>query len=87
MKMILADLDESAGKSEALKEIDRARRVAEAKAARLLAERECPPDLLEWGRIHGIANFAEVTWMAGFLAGMRVAALDAASDEHRRSPS
>jgi len=42
----------------------------------LLAERECPNDLIEWGRAHGIANFAEATWMAGFAAGMRVAALD-----------
>ena len=76
MRRLLGESDAEQGASEALKEIGRARRIAEAKAARLLAERECPPDLTEWGRVHGIPNFAEMTWMAGFLAGMRVAAMD-----------
>ena len=80
---MLRDIDESAGTSEALKEIDRAQRVATARAARLLAERECPADLLEWGKLHNIPNFAEATWIAGFLAGMRVAALDAMSTERQ----
>lgn len=72
---LLEQLDERTGASEALTEISRAERVANAKAARLLAARECPADLLEWGRIHGIPTFAEVTWQAGFLAGMRAAEL------------
>lgn len=74
---MLDDLDEQAGTSAAIGDIRRATRVAEAKAARLLAERECPADLIEWGRVHGIPAFAEHTWVAGFLAGMRIAALDA----------
>lgn len=73
----LERIDQDKGTSEALQDISRAERVATAKAARLLAERECPPDLIEWGRIHKIPTFAKVTWQAGFLAGMRVAALDA----------
>jgi hypothetical protein len=67
---------EQDGKSDALMQIGLATRRADAKAARLLAERECPSDLIEWGRAHGIPTFAEVTWQSGFLAGMRVAILD-----------
>jgi hypothetical protein len=51
---------------------------ANALAAKILAARECPEDLIEWGRIHGIPTFAQVTWQAGFLAGMRAAALECA---------
>ena len=50
---------------------------AQAIALRILAERECPGDIKEWGRAHGIPTFAEVTWLNGFEAGMRVACLDA----------
>ena len=75
MRRLFDQSDEDKGTSAALQEIGRAARIAEAKAARLLAERECPTDLVEWGRLHGIPTFAEFTWMAGFLAGMRVAAL------------
>lgn len=70
--------DEQQGKSDALGAIMAATNRANAKAARLLAERECPADLIEWGRSHGFPTFAEVTWQAGFLAGMRVAMLDQA---------
>lgn len=51
-----------------------ASRFAESLSAKLLAERECPDDLVEWGRRHGIPEFARVTWQAGFLAGMRMVA-------------
>ncbi len=54
---------------------------ADALAARLLAARECPQDLKEWGRAHGIPTFAEYTWEAGFLTGMRTAMLAAAAKE------
>lgn len=69
-----------AGESAAINDITHAERIANAKAARLLAERECPPDLIEWGRAHGIPTFAEVTWQAGFLVGMRVAMLEKAKE-------
>lgn len=59
---------------------DRAIRIAEiaatAKAAKLLAAQNCPADLIEWGMRHNIPTFAETTWQAGFLAGMRAAMLD-----------
>ena len=55
--------------------IDIAQMAANAKAAKLLAARECPSDLIEWGRAHGIPTFAEVTWQNGFLAGMRAASM------------
>jgi hypothetical protein len=63
------------GKQRADQQLAEATGRANAIAARLLAARECPPDLIEWGRIHGIPTFAEVTWQAGFLAGMRAASL------------
>ncbi len=44
---------------------------AAAFAARVLSAQECPNDLKEWGRAHGIPTFAEYTWQAGFIAGMR----------------
>lgn len=64
------------GESRAASKISAAKAAADAYAARILAERECPEDLKEWGRAHGIPVFAEVTWQAGFLAGMRVAIMD-----------
>lgn len=48
---------------------------ANALAARLLAAQSCPVDLIEWGNLHRIPTFAEFTWQAGFLAGLRAAAL------------
>ncbi len=74
-------LADNAGKSAAVKDIRFAQRIAEAKAARLLAERECPADLKEWAKAHGIPTFAEVTWQAGFQAGMRVSALIAPNND------
>lgn len=64
------------GEIEAEKSLSMAERAANAKAAKLLAAKECPEHLIEWGRRHNIKNFAEVTWQAGFLAGMRAAALE-----------
>lgn len=52
-----------------------AERRAAALAAEILAERECPPDLVEWGQAHGIPTFASVTWQAGFIAGIRAVVL------------
>lgn len=80
LRSIFAPLNPD-GVSDALGEIAAADRRAQEKAARLLAERECPPDLIEWGRLHLIPTFAEFTWQAGFLAGMRVAMLGAAPKE------
>ena len=33
----------------------------------------CPPDIVEFGMRHNIPNFAEQTWKAGFMAGLRAA--------------
>ncbi|MCA3246078.1 MAG: hypothetical protein ING29_06300 [Azospirillum sp.] len=79
-----SDTPEELGNSDAIKELDAARRRAEAHAARILAERECPETVREWARAHGIKNFAEFTWMAGFAAGMRVAALSEGGDDAER---
>ena len=48
-------------------------RIADAEATRYLAEMVCPPDVVDFGRRHGIPTFAEVTWQAGFMAGWRAA--------------
>lgn len=61
--------------------LKRARQQADAYAATILAAHECPEDLKEWGRAHGIPTFAEYTWMAGFQAGMRAAALAALKED------
>ena len=61
------------GQAEAAQEIDAAKRQAEAKAMYLFAATQCPADLIEWGKAHGIPTFAEMTWQAGFRAGMRAA--------------
>lgn len=42
-------------------------------AERLLAESLCPDSLKEFGKRHNIPTFAEATWMAGFVQGMRIA--------------
>jgi len=68
------------GEVEAEIALKKAQRQADALAARLLAARECPEDLKEWGRAHGIPTFAEYTWQAGFVAGMRAAMLAAAGE-------
>lgn len=49
------------------------RRHADQLAMDTLTRHACPPDLIEWGRRHGIENFAEVTWMAGFKEGWMAA--------------
>lgn len=64
------------GEMEARRDIENARLRSQAKAARILAERECPEDIKEWGRAHGIANFAEATWINGFLIGLRFAEIE-----------
>lgn len=64
---------EEQGRDAALRELAAAQRRADAMAAEMLAARECPADLVEWGRIHGIPTFAAITWQAGFRAGMRAA--------------
>jgi hypothetical protein len=46
---------------------------AGAEALRYLAELQCPPDVVEFGRNHKIPLFAEVTWQGGFVAGWRLA--------------
>lgn len=61
------------GEGHAIRLLREARIRAEAKAMKLLAARECPEDLKEWGRAHRIPEFAEFTWQAGFIAGMRAA--------------
>ena len=72
---ILDMLHAGTGADDAKLELDIAQRRAEQKAATLLAASQCPPDLIEWGRMHNIPEFAAFTWMAGFAAGMRVANL------------
>ena len=72
------------GEAEAAQTLTSAQHQANALAAKILAARECPEDLIEWGRIHGIPTFAQVTWQAGFLAGMRASAMmDAAAKEDK----
>lgn len=72
------------GEADAEKLLTSAQRHADALAAKILAARECPADLIEWGRVHNIPTFAEVTWQAGFLAGMRAAAMvDLAARERK----
>ncbi len=62
---------EELGQAEAERELRDAQRRSQARLAELVAARECPPDLVEWGRLHCIPEFARFTWQAGFLAGMR----------------
>ena len=76
-----AIFDRIEGKAEGEAVLSAASRRAHAKAAVLLAARECPDDLIQWGRIHGIPTFAEATWQAGFLAGMRAAMMEPANVE------
>lgn len=81
IESILGKSPEQRAKDAAEKELRDARRLSEAYAAELLAARECPPNLIEWGRIHGIENFAKFTWQAGFLAGMQIARLPGELEE------
>lgn len=60
-----------AAEERAAKIVGNRQRAADAIATAELAALSCPPDLIEWGRIHGIPTFAELTWQAGFAAGWR----------------
>ena len=64
---------EDYGAAKASRQIHIERIAADAEATRYLAEMECPEDLIEWGKNHNIPTFAEVTWMAGFMRGWRMA--------------
>lgn len=66
-----ADEELRASQADAEREAFIRRTAADASATRRLADLECPADLIEWGRSHGIPTFAEVTWCAGFIAGWR----------------
>lgn len=68
-------IGKATGEAEAAQLLTSAQHHANALAAKILAAHECPEDLIEWGRIHGIPTFAQVTWQAGFLAGMRASAM------------
>lgn len=63
----------SDGERDADEVLEAAKLRANAKAAKILAAIQCPERLREWGKIHRIANFAEMTWEAGFVAGMLAA--------------
>jgi hypothetical protein len=39
----------------------------------LIAEDKCPSDIKEWGKNHGIPEFAKFTWQTGYLAGIKEA--------------
>jgi hypothetical protein len=71
----------SDGENDADRTISAAQARANARAARILAAKECPETILNWGKIHGIPNFAEVTWQDGFLAGLRAAYLEDKTDD------
>lgn len=68
------------GEGRANKLLSEARIRSEALALKLLAARECPADIVEWGQRHNIPTFAEYTWQAGFRAGMRAAELNKVCD-------
>lgn len=76
---------ESEGRADADRTLTNAERRASARAARILAATQCPDDLKEWGRAHGIPTFAEYTWQAGFLAGLRCAELRNMEEESERA--
>ena len=38
-----------------------------------LVDMNCPSDIVEFGMRHNIPNFAEQTWKAGFMEGLRAA--------------
>lgn len=50
-----------------------ARMAADAYALAYIAACECPDDLKQFGKNHGIPTFAEMSWQAGFIAGWRMA--------------
>lgn len=62
---------EEIGVSNANKQIRFERAAAQAEAERILAEMNCPNDLIEWGKHHNIPTFAQVTWQHGFATGFR----------------
>lgn len=76
---------EQEGQDRAAAELRRQQRRADTLAAEMLAARDCPADLVEWGRLHGIPTFAAVTWQAGFRAGMR-AAMEEVERRNREAP-
>jgi len=45
-----------------------------------LAAEQCPSDIIEWGRNHGIPTFAQLTWCAGYSAGAKAAAVALSAD-------
>jgi hypothetical protein len=71
---------ESAGERDAEAALRLATRRSDARAAEILAARECPADILQWGRQHGIEEFARITWQNGFQAGMRMAMMPKSGD-------
>ena len=54
----------------------REQRLAEQTIAHEQAWRECPEDVKDFGRRHGIPNFAEVVWLNGYMAGYKQAQRD-----------
>ena len=55
-----------------IEDAERKRMLQEVGVTELLAGVHCPEDVRDFGRRHKIENFAETTWVAGFMAGMRV---------------
>lgn len=70
---------EEDGAAKAANRVAREKRMADAEATRYLAEMDCPEDVIEFGKRHGIPVFAEATWMAGFMQGWRLAVARARS--------
>lgn len=56
---------------------------AEALAMAVIAQQECPDDLVQFGKNHGIPLFAEMTWHSGFEAGVRWAMLHSLQNEEK----
>ena len=63
------------GKDDADKEIAAAEGRAGVAAAIILAALHCPEAIRKFGQLHNIPLFAEMTWEAGFIAGMRAVEL------------
>ena len=51
-----------------------------------LAAAKCPADIIEFGYRHRIPQFAESTWQAGFIAGLR-ASVQATVDDLSQRPA
>jgi len=62
-----------AASKEADEKLCAARMAADAYALAYIAACECPADIKQFGRNHGIPMFAEMSWQAGFVAGWRMA--------------